>query len=183
MNTNKEIKSFFIKLTENMEEDVLEKDDVIYVKGSESYIPWILQKTVKSIEYINDKYKYDYIYRTNLSSFLDFKKMLIFIENVSMNYGGCHTWFNTIIYASGSGFFLSPEASIFLCKNQKLVDYNLYDDISIGQLLNKTYEVFNVERIDFGTVSISDNDFHYRCVNDYNKMELLFNLKVFQDLP
>ena len=39
MNTNKEIKSFFIKLTENMEEDVLEKDDVIYVKGSESYIP------------------------------------------------------------------------------------------------------------------------------------------------
>ncbi len=72
---------------ENIEVDLGRQ--TIYVKQSECLIPGILAKTVKALEWASDHY--DYVWRTNLSSVLDFDGLYQYCLNISNNtgfYGG-----------------------------------------------------------------------------------------------
>ena len=42
-------------------------DNIIYIKGSETFIPGILLKTICGIEIFKDRTDFDYIIRTNIS--------------------------------------------------------------------------------------------------------------------
>ena len=59
---------YFMEYNQDIDNDILEKDDFIYLKGKENFEK-IYEKTQRCIRYITDKYEYDYIIRTNLSSF------------------------------------------------------------------------------------------------------------------
>ena len=48
----------------------VDKNNIIIGDNHETLIPGILQKTIYSFDYINKHYKYNHIFRTNLSSFL-----------------------------------------------------------------------------------------------------------------
>lgn len=54
MNEHKNIKCFFIEFNIGIEQQILldEINNTIYIKGNETYIPGILDKTIKSIQYI-----------------------------------------------------------------------------------------------------------------------------------
>jgi hypothetical protein len=183
---NPNIKSFFIKNDITINEDIIAINDTIYIKENENYIPGILSKTIKSIQYCLNNFNFNYIYRTNLSSFLNLYKMNDFINNNILNYGGVIGDCNGIKFASGSGFFLSKDACIYLCQNNNLLDYNLIDDVSIGNFLNKTYNIFFIDRCDINVLEndkfIINNIFHYRCKSDNNHsitipiMNKLFNM-------
>ena len=171
---NPNIKSFFIKNDPTLNEEIICNNDIIYIKENENYIPGILSKTIKSIQYCLNNFEFDYIYRTNLSSFLNLYKMNDFIKtNNILNYGGVIGDWNGIKYASGSGFFLSKEACLYLCQNNNLLDYNMYDDISIGFFLSKKYNIFFIDRCNINSLDndkfiINNNIFHYRCKCDDN---------------
>ena len=53
----------------------------IYVKGEETYIPGILNKTVEAIRAIG--LEYDFVWRTNLSSVLDFDGLLRYCRGLN----------------------------------------------------------------------------------------------------
>lgn len=53
----------------------------IYVKGNETYIPGILNKTVEAIRAIG--LEYDFVWRTNLSSVLDFDGLLRYCRGLN----------------------------------------------------------------------------------------------------
>ncbi len=76
MNTHLKIKAFFIKGNMNINENIVldQKNDTIYVKCQESFIPGILIKTIESLKYIYNNYNFKYIFRTNLSSFVDLER-------------------------------------------------------------------------------------------------------------
>jgi hypothetical protein len=184
---NPNIRSFFIKNEPTLNEDIIAINDTIYIKENENYIPGILSKTIKSIQYCLNNFDFDYIYRTNLSSFLNLYKINDFINNNTLNYGGVIGDFKGIKYASGSGFFLSKDTCIYLCKNNNLLDYNLIDDVSIGNFLNKTYNIFFIDRCNINCLEndkfiINNNIFHYRCKCEENHsitvsiMNKLFNM-------
>ena len=176
MNNHPNIKSFFIKNKLDIEQDIIidEKENTIYVKNEESYIPGILQKTIKSFEYCLQKFEFDYIYRTNLSSFIDLNKAYHFLENNKVDYGSCCLDIHIDLhFASGCGFILSKKMVNILINNQNLINYKIIDDVAIGELLidKLNYNIFNISRYDVQNINdiIFNNDthiFHFRCKSD-----------------
>lgn len=79
MNKFPEIKCYFIEYR-NQEQDIIKKGNYLYLKGEEKIIPNLFYKTIKSIEYINKNYDYDFLLRTNLSTKFNLKKLLNFYK-------------------------------------------------------------------------------------------------------
>jgi hypothetical protein len=191
MNTHENIKSFFIKNDPNINSNILldEELNTIFVKDNENYAPGIFNKTIKSIRYCLNNFNFDYIYRTNLSSFLSLEKMYNFICNNHINYGGVIGFHNEHKFASGSGFFVSKEVCEFLI-NYNISDIDIYqylDDVVIGIILTKKYNIDYIDRIDINSLDnphlkhTDINAFHYRCNTRYhllttNIMNILYNL-------
>jgi len=169
MNIHPNFTTFFICNQPDIPEDIIVKENTIYIKDNESYIPGILNKTIKSFEYCLNNFEFDYIYRTNLSSFIDFYKAYDYLDKIKFNYGGCGIGYHEKTYfASGCGFILSREGVKTLVDNKNLLDYNIYDDVAIGKLLTKYYNIISLPRVDITNTNderlYNDvNTFHYRC--------------------
>jgi len=107
---NDKIKYFYIEFKKDLEDDIIEQGNHIYMKGEESIRPGILIKTKKALEYINNKYSYDYVIRTNLSSFWDLNNLLKFKNFLPRQNLCCgHLPFNSFI--SGTGIIMSSDVS------------------------------------------------------------------------
>ena len=59
----KQIKYFFVELKEDLDCDVCQDDDTIFIKGIECITPGMYIKTIKSMRYINEKYNYNFLVR------------------------------------------------------------------------------------------------------------------------
>jgi hypothetical protein len=129
----------------------------IYVKGEETYIPGILNKTIEAIRAIG--LDYDFVWRTNLSSVLDFDGLIRYCNgavkqreahqhrvldesNKKVLYAGyiglapIEAEFDSHIrFASGSGFLLAREAVEYLLDKVKPTAYN--ESSSVTSLLKR----------------------------------------------
>lgn len=145
---NDKIKYFYIEFKKDLEDDIIEQGNHIYMKGEESIRPGILIKTKKALEYINNKYSYDYVIRTNLSSFWDLNNLLKFKNFLPRQNLCCgHLPFNSFI--SGTGIIMSSNVSN---KITSLIDTTGYnnDDVYISRLLiNCKYVIQNIENTGF----------------------------------
>jgi len=196
MNTHPHIKSFFIKENNQLTVPLLvdEDNDTIYVKCEASLAPGVLIKTIKSFEYIYHNYNFKYIYRTNLSSFLDLHKLYIFSQSHSFQYGGIIGNYITHIninFASGSGFFMSKDCVNYLINNKNIDYYTYLDDVELGRTLSQVYEITFVNRTDFtdfDTKQIKDSEiidsstFHFRCKNETDWSKTVYNLQKMYEL-
>lgn len=80
MNTNPEVKSFFLYSDPTIENDLLIDTNSITYKCEESLIPGILFKTLAAEKFCQKYMSYDFILRTNLSSFIIFPRLLTFLD-------------------------------------------------------------------------------------------------------
>jgi len=143
-------------------------------------------KTLKSFILLKDM-DYQYIFRTNSSSYVDKKMLLDFIsdkptEKYYSGYIGNH---NGIIFSSGSGFFLSRDLVSLLIENADKWDHNNIDDVAIGDLLKKLgYTPEFNSRFD-----VNDNEnipldyFHYRLKTPNREFDIqnMFQIKKIKD--
>lgn len=191
MNKHPNITSFFIENDNSIDKSVIldKEKNTIYCKGEESYIPGILNKTLKSIEYCIKKYDIDYIYRTNLSSVIDLKKLYSYIQNNDIDYAG-HDYLKFI---SGSGIILSKKACKILLEDKSLINNDGPDDYAIGikmsnEVEKKHIEFYGVSGLDDKIINnddefkkINPNIFQYRCrfANEHDNtpqvMEKIYN--------
>ena len=118
--------------------------NLIVSNTEENIIPGVLKKTVYAFEYISKKYDYKYLLRTNLSSFfiIDNLVKLINISNKSL-FTGCITKYKKKIFISGTAIWLSKSNVEYIINNKKTLNYSLYDDVSISELLKK--KIKNIE--------------------------------------
>jgi hypothetical protein len=177
MNMYPNIQSYFIKNDPSIEQDVLLKEDTIYCRENETYMPGITNKTVLAIDYCLQHYQFDYIYRTNLSSVLHLQNLYEFCLNNSLNYGGVIGNHEGINYASGCGFLLSKEACIYLITHkEKLLKHQYLDDVCIGIILKPIFGIQPINRCDIYIEDRDNNEkyivnkdlFHYRCKSDHD---------------
>jgi len=142
------IKHFYIEFKNDLECDILEQEEHIFIKGIDSIVPGILTKTQKALLYINNKYNYNYVIRTNLSSFWDLKNLLIFKNKLPINNLCCgHLPFNSFI--SGTGIIMSKDVST---KISSTINTNTTsnDDVYISNLLTIcNYKIQNFENTSF----------------------------------
>ena len=145
---NDNIKHFYIEFKNDLKVDIIENEDHIYMKGIETIKPGILIKTKLALYYINNKYNYDYIIRTNLSSFWNLNNLLKFKNYLPRQKMCCgHLPFNTFI--SGTGIIMSYDVSKKIASLiNTTASYN--DDLYITNLLSICkYKIQNIENAGF----------------------------------
>jgi hypothetical protein len=85
MNANPQVKSFFLYSDPTIEHDLIIDTNAITYKCEESLIPGILYKTLAAERFCQKYMSYDYILRTNLSSFIIFPRLLTYLDTYPKN--------------------------------------------------------------------------------------------------
>lgn len=167
------------------------KGNELFVKCEESYIPGITLKTVLSIEAMMPRmHEFDYVLRTNLSSFYVFPRLLEFLKTLPKE--GClagwqqyipASWapkFGTINFLSGAGFILSSDLAQMLVRGKEEIfknQHDLADDVLIGLFFQRhNIRSSFVQRHDYptkadwlaGKEKIPGDAFFFRAKNNYN---------------
>ena len=142
MNKNPNIKTLFIygNVDKN---NVFHTDHDLYFDVSESIVPGCLKKTVKAFEYVNENYTYDYLIRTNLSTFWNLNKILKKVEkfpNKRCLAGDIRT-FRNIKYIFGTGLIYSKDLVDILVKDKDKLNYKKADDIVLSMYLKDNYKI------------------------------------------
>lgn len=132
------VKIFYITFRENQDEDILEEGEFLYFKGMESFKPGIITKTMKAMDYITKRYSYDYVVRTNVSTIIDCKNLLDYLNTIpKINYTGGFVVFNS--FYSGIFIVFSKDIAKVL-SSVDLYQENIHgemDDVLIMQMINK----------------------------------------------
>jgi len=178
MNKHNYITSFFIKYKEDLIEDIVINDDVILIKGRETVIPGCLDKTVRSIEHLLKNMEFDFILRSNMSSVFDLSKLYDKL-NEKLSYAGFIGYYNNNQkkYVSGAGILFNKETCIYLTNNKHMLNYNIVDDVAIGELLEKNENIIITPLTRFEVYKYKDNlglitedtikeYHHFRCKSD-----------------
>ena len=156
------IKYFYIEYKEQ-DENIIETYNHLYVKGVEKYIPGVYNKTVNAIKYINENYDYDFILRTNVSSFIDVNNLLNLLYILPKNnfYGGTDIFPSFI---SGCCVILSRDVGNLLEIDNDTLFMN-EDDLMGHKLIKNNIQMCKLPLI---SVHIIDNlyDSNKICHND-----------------
>lgn len=113
-------------------------------------------------EIINDDW--DYIFRTNSSSYINKKNLLKFAETLPKK--KCYCGINAGDYASGSGMFLSRDVVNIILNSNYSINEEEYEDVYIGSVLrsNGIYVTDGAKRSDLDNNDFGDEyTYHYRC--------------------
>jgi len=147
------VEAYFIRGNPDLTTDYEIQGDVLWTKTPENLIPGILNKTVFSLEVFLPRIKneFDYVLRTNLSSFYIFPRLLEYLSSCQRTNFYCA--FPGEGFGSGSGFLMSSDTAEMLVQNKEgLVNksMSLNDDVVIGSFFS-TQGVLLIphQRIDF----------------------------------
>jgi len=147
------IKFFYLEYKGFQEPEIIENGNYLYFNGNESYIPGIYQKSIKAIQYINKKYEYEFILRTNLSSFLNLNNILTYLDTIDkVKYAGGYSFQGFI---TGTGIFMSRDVGNIVVSNQR----NTYigDDVLISNVISDNNITINdITTYKWGFLTSSD---------------------------
>lgn len=181
----KECEVFFLKQKPFIGECYVD-GDTFYAIGKESW-QTIGRKTVQSFEYFYKNTDFDYIFRTNLSSYVDLEKLLDFIDNNKIVYDGFIGHHNGLPFSSGAGILISKNTIKTIIDNKSIWRHDIPDDVALAKLL-KSFNIVpegNVRRQT--VVSVNDkidiNQYHYRCkqINRMDDVKIIKNIKYLKD--
>lgn len=112
------------------------ENNILYIQGSENYIPGILKKTILAFEYFQDKLPtYDYVVRSNISTIVRFDLLGNYLFTHPVQYGCSLCFKNKVHYSSGTSITLSSKVVASLLERKNDVDYSIIDDMSIGKFI------------------------------------------------
>jgi hypothetical protein len=194
INTNKDIRAFYVY--GNTQVSRPSEHDLIFSNIPETNHPGILLKTVAALEYLSENFTYDYVIRTNLSTFWDLNKLLNRLDTLPasncvrgtpMSLAVDSTRYNFI---SGFDLVLSKDVvQVIIDNKQELVTQQVYinlEDLSICDIISKytkhkfdTPEILHLaddaqilELVDKTVVSIKNTGRvfdHYRVKNRFDR--------------
>jgi hypothetical protein len=174
----KNVKTIYYKFDNTIKEDYKLDHNLLKIKGNETFIPGILDKTIKAFDYIKG-YEYDYLVRSNISTIINFKLLdkNLTIKPVEYSGGKIYnlnwldekggiidkTYFG-LQFASGTAIIFSKKIINELLQNKEKINYKLIDDVSIAlfmrDILNKPAK------------NIKNNNFIYVPNTNGNKTQL-----------
>jgi len=139
--TFENVQFFFICFREQTE-DIMFENHCMYIKGKESFIPGILDKTIKAIEYCVKHMSFDYLIRSNISTIINFS----LLPELTCGYATFNKLVTSydpisgvyqpgIIFAQGTSIITSYHLSNYIIENKHKLDYTIIDDVSIALLL------------------------------------------------
>lgn len=146
--------SIFVTYDTTIEHDWIYDEDTrtIKIKGEETFIPGILNKTIKAIEICLHKFKFDVLIRSNMSTVIDMNAIRNQVDPMNGPVFGGPTkilrWLdeksgvtaeknlNGTSFVSGTGIVMSRDICTSLIANQSKIRKDLIDDVSISIFIN-----------------------------------------------
>jgi len=149
----KNVTSFFIDFDKDQLEDIIIKDDIIYVKGEDTYLN-ITYKTIKALEYALKNIQFDYVIRTNMSTIVNIPKLYNFclrlpnknvytsgdfinVQNLDVKAGIKDSSLFGTLFASGTSIIMSNDVVHTMIHNKSKIRYDIIDDVAIGVFISK----------------------------------------------
>jgi hypothetical protein len=145
----KNVTTIYYKFDKDIKNNYEMQGNVLKIKGTESYLPGILDKTVKAMEYVVDN-DFDYLVRSNISTIVDFELLDKELSKKPIEYGGGlintlqnidksggivdETYFG-LKYVSGTAIVFSKKTLKQMIENKDKLNYKLIDDVAIGLLM------------------------------------------------
>lgn len=146
------VTTVYYQFLPELEDDYLPdiENNILYLKGTESHLPGILDKTLKTFFYFkNDilENKYDYIVRSNVSTVVNFHLLDNETEKNKIEYGGAPIWslaglhpqdgvmkpeYLNISFVQGNSIILHNDTMKEIINNIGEIDYNVIDDVALG---------------------------------------------------
>lgn len=147
-------------------------DKNIYVTSADSY-QYIIDKTLETFEYCLNHFDFDYIFRTNNSSYVNKSKLCEWLADKPNEkfYSGVIGRHGNIDFASGSGYSISKDLVEYAVSQIDKVNRSLVDDVDLSRILN-----VNITRAPRQDVECNinadydiNNHFHFRCKCPHNR--------------
>jgi hypothetical protein len=142
---------YYYSYDDSITEDHKLVGDRLLIKGKESYLPGILEKTLKAFR-VFPLSEYDYVLRSNVSTVVDVESVRRHLAEHPLDYAGGYVhqlqWLdksNGIVdrrhwgtkYASGTAILLSTKAVNELLEKPEVVDKSVIDDVAIGVAMKR----------------------------------------------
>jgi hypothetical protein len=156
-----DINYFFVEYNNNIDADIIEDGNFIYIKGyEEPIIPNILVKKMLAINYIHSKYEYDYMIHTNLTSLWNIPVLLSLYNEIPKQrcFGG-HFIFNSFI--TGTGIIVSHDLTPLLLQIPTTT-FQDNEDVAISHFMQSSgvpvYHIERLEKYNLNYQVIDEND-------------------------
>lgn len=175
---------YFIKANPELQSDYEMSFDVIWSRVERDISTGMILRTLVSIEALMPRIEeFDYVLRTNLSSFYVFPRLLKFINTLPKTncYCGVHVY-GWITFVSGAGMLISTDlVKKMVAEKEFLLTCSPFyeEDVIIGHYFYQNYiGMIPASRMDFPTLgdwvnqkdSCPDDIFHFRTKNlDYER--------------
>jgi hypothetical protein len=178
MHSHPDIDAYFYKGNPDLDDDAKLEGDVLWVKCPDTYDA-VYEKLMRTFQYFHPQLDaYDLVFRTNMSSFLDFKKFRLHCERLPKTncYAGVtsHDVDTNTGFVSGAGFAISPDLVKRLLQEQP--PYVYLDDVTLGKaILSWGVPMIRANRVDVcgpsayvyqHAVEPWEIIFHYRAKTD-----------------
>lgn len=172
-------------------------NDIIWSKTDDWWIPQsagILNKTLLSIEAMRARlHEFDYVIRTNLSSFYVFPRLLAFLKTLPKQRCYCGSRVGNTDIASGCGFIMSTDVANLLIDNkiELMGQTHTEDDMIIGTFFaHQGLRLIPHNRVDLLTLNtwksiknnVPKNEFHFRIKNADDRLRMTDELYIQQKL-
>ena len=174
------VKHFYVEFKPDIQEDVLENGEFIYIKGNETFKPGIYNKTMAAMRHVNSKYDYKHIIRTNVSSFWNLENTLEFQKKLTIHdfAGGIVHLHNLIPFITGTGIFITKDIAEKISNIKLQNDIECYDTVSNETRFCSISQIFN-EDVSFSIIlqmigcKINDigPDKWRLCINDSDSID------------
>ncbi len=173
-------------------------NNTLYVPGEEGIFN-VGYKMLNAFSYCLDNVDFDYIYRTNLSSYVYQPGLFSYVKSLGENnvYKGAVGICKGIRFASGCGYLISKNLVRYIVEHKSSWNHSLIDDVALAQVLGginvfpepvKRIDILNnADLVKFNVETIGDC-FHFRCKSDVDRthdvrvMNMLHNYFHKQDL-
>lgn len=141
------------------------------------HLPLVGLKTIQSFRFVLDNYDFDYIFRTNTSSYVDGPQLVRFTKQLSPGdiYAGFQGLAPTGPFASGAGMLLSRSLLERVLAKASRWRHGLNEDVALSILIKEELEsdikITPLKRLQFESVEqvsrARDDEiketFHFRC--------------------
>jgi hypothetical protein len=154
--------------------------------------------TIEAFRYVLENYEFEYIFRTNSSSYVNLHKLLKLTEALPKTrvYAGFEgTILRTTKFASGAGYLISRDIVEEICLDPQLWRHGLIDDVALADFVNTSLRS-RVKQIPLPRATIAkisdinalppheiQNQFHYRCKTDstFETVEIMHQIRSLEE--
>jgi hypothetical protein len=156
---------YFYRFEPGLKSEYTITNDLILIRGTESYWPGVLNKTIRALELVAGS-AFDYLIRTNISTVVDFKALRALLNRTPITYGGQEIIYQTkslvkhikdkgylpqnedLHYITGICIVLSKKMVQTIIQNKARLRPCLVDDAALGLLARDLkIRITNIEKI------------------------------------